>query len=45
MAIDNGRYTARMDGPFVVFTTGMWLPFNEEAALRALVHPNIGRGR
>jgi len=27
----NGRYTARMDEPFVVFVIGMWLPFHKDA--------------
>jgi hypothetical protein len=26
----NGRYTARMDEPFVVFIIGMWLPLHKE---------------
>jgi hypothetical protein len=25
----NGRYTARMDEPFVVFIIGMWLPHHK----------------
>ena len=28
----NGRYTARMDEPFVVFIIGMWLPLHKESA-------------
>ena len=28
----NGRYTARMDEPFVVFIIGMWLPLHEDPA-------------
>lgn len=28
----NGRYTARMDKPFVVFIIGMWLPLNKDPA-------------
>jgi hypothetical protein len=26
----NGRYTARMDEPFVVFMIGMWLPLHKD---------------
>ena len=25
----NGRYTARIDEPFVVFMIGMWLPYHK----------------
>jgi hypothetical protein len=28
----NGRYTARMDEPFVVFIIGMWLPLHKDPA-------------
>jgi len=28
----NGRYTARIDEPFVVFIIGMWLPFHKGPA-------------
>jgi hypothetical protein len=28
----NGRYTARMDEPFVVFVIGMWLPLHKDPA-------------
>ncbi len=28
----NGRYTARMDEPFVVFTIGMWLLLHKDTA-------------
>ena len=28
----NGRYTARMDEPFVVFMIGMWLPLHKDPA-------------
>jgi hypothetical protein len=28
----NGRYTARMDEPFVVFIIGMWLLFHKDPA-------------
>ena len=28
----NGRYTARMDEPFVVFLIGMWLPLHKDPA-------------
>jgi hypothetical protein len=28
--IINGRYTARMDEPFVVFIIGMWLPLHKD---------------
>ena len=32
----NGRYTARMEEPFVVFMIGMWLPLHKDpAALEA----------
>ncbi len=27
-----GRYTARMDEPFVVFMIGMWLPLHKDPA-------------
>ena len=27
-----GRYTAQMDGPFVVFLIGMWLPLHKDPA-------------
>ena len=30
--VENGRFTARMDGPFVVFMIGMWLPHHEGPA-------------
>jgi hypothetical protein len=30
--IDNGRYAARMDEPFVVFMIGMWLPLHKDSA-------------
>ncbi len=30
----NGRHTARMDEPFVVFSVGMWLPHHEDAGGR-----------
>jgi hypothetical protein len=33
----NGRYTARMDEPFVVFVIGMWLPLHKDPA-------TVGRG-
>ena len=29
--IDNGRYTARVDEPFV-FMIGMWLPLHKDSA-------------
>jgi hypothetical protein len=32
-----GRFTARMDEPFVVFVIGMWLPLHEGPA-------SVGRG-
>ena len=28
----NGRYTARMDEPFVVFMIGMWFPLHKDPA-------------
>lgn len=28
----NGRYTARVDEPFVVFIIGMWLPLHKDPA-------------
>ena len=28
----NGRFTARMDEPFVVFIIGMWLPLHKDPA-------------
>jgi hypothetical protein len=28
----NGRYTALMDEPFVVFIIGMWLPLHKDPA-------------
>ncbi len=28
----NGRYTARIDEPFVVFIIGMWLPLHKDPA-------------
>ena len=28
----NGRYTARMDEPFLVCIIGMWLPLHEDPA-------------
>jgi hypothetical protein len=28
----NGRYTARMDEPFVVFIIGMWLQLHKDPA-------------
>ena len=28
----NGRYTARIDEPFVVFMIGMWLPLHKDPA-------------
>jgi len=28
----NGRYTAKMDEPFVVFIIGMWLPLHKDPA-------------
>ena len=39
----NGRYTARMDEPFVVFIIGMWLPHHEDPAAvgRELTVPTI----
>ena len=27
-----GRFTAKMDGPFVVFLIGMWLPLHKDPA-------------
>ena len=27
-----GRFTAKMDEPFVVFNIGMWLPFHKDPA-------------
>jgi len=27
-----GRFTAKMDEPFVVFNLGMWLPFHKDPA-------------
>ncbi len=30
--IVNGRYTARVDEPFVVFMIGMWLPLHKDPA-------------
>jgi hypothetical protein len=27
----DGRFTARMDEPFVVFVTGMWLPLHKDS--------------
>ena len=32
-----GRFTAKMDEPFVVFLIGMWLPLHEDPAA-------VGRG-
>ena len=32
-----GRFTAKMDEPFVVFNIGMWLPFHKDPAA-------VGRG-
>jgi len=31
-----GRFTARMDEPFVVFLIGMWLPYHEDRQPRGL---------
>jgi hypothetical protein len=28
----DGRYTAKMDEPFVVFMIGMWLPLHKDPA-------------
>jgi hypothetical protein len=28
----DGRYTARMDGPFAVYIIGMWLPLHKDPA-------------
>ena len=28
----DGRFTARMDEPFVVFVIGMWLPIHKDPA-------------
>ena len=35
--VENGRFTARMDEPFVVFMIGMWLPLHKNPAA-------VGRG-
>jgi hypothetical protein len=39
----NGRYTARMDEPFVVFIIGMWLPLHKdpEALGHGLTVPTV----
>ena len=36
-SVENGRFTARMDGSFVAFTIGMWLPLHKDPAA-------VGRG-
>jgi hypothetical protein len=38
----NGRYTARIDEPFVVFIIGMWLPLHKNPAA---VDPEVIRTR
>jgi len=37
-----GRFTARMDEPFVVFIIGMWLPLHKDPAA---VEPGVIRAR
>jgi hypothetical protein len=31
-SVENGRFTARIDGSFVAFTIGMWLPLHKGPA-------------
>lgn len=40
----NGRYTASMEEPFVVFMIGMWLPHHKRRWLRAGAVPDCSLG-
>jgi len=31
-SVENGRFTARIDGSCVAFTIGMWLPLHKDPA-------------